>query len=245
MKKDTIASATIPLSEDKLLNHVIPEAHLEADPESQLDTQEKKETPLMDATLPYRDETNSDTKKASLLNLVELLNVEQSLRYQRTPEDTYCNVYTYDFCYFSNVYIPTVWWTPESLEKLKNGETVIPIFEDTVERIYSSAIHDWLGEWGPYFGWQACSSPEEIQNLVNENGGIGIICAKRREVGKSGHILPVIPETEIHKAYRENGVVKYPLQSQAGKINYNYFAIEREAWWEDELYSSYVLYYHP
>ena len=86
---------------------------------------------------------------------------------------------------------------------------------------------------------------EEIQNEVNQNGGVGIICAKRKEVGLSGHIVPVIPETAEHKARRVNGIVTHPLQSQAGKLNHKYFTNEKNDWWNDDLYSSHVLYYHP
>ena len=159
-------------------------------------------------------------------------------------EDTYCNVYSCDYCHFSKVYLPAVWWVDESIKKIMDGEEIEAILEETVELIYSSAIHDWFSEWGPSFGWKKIISLDEIQNKVNTKGGIGIICAKRREVGLSGHIVPIVPETDEHKAYRENGVVVYPLQSQAGKLNYNYFSEIRANWWEDEKYSSYVFYYH-
>jgi hypothetical protein len=188
--------------------------------------------------------TNASTKKESIRQLIEKLDVKRSLRYQRTIEDTYCNVYSYDFCYFSNVYLPTVWWTEESLEKILNGQEVIPVFEDTVETIYSSAIHDWFLEWGASFGWKRMTNLDEIQQKVNEEGGIGIICAKRKIKGLSGHIVPIVPETNGKKAYRENGVVIYPLQSQAGKLNYNYFSKARKDWWNHERYSSHVFYYH-
>ena len=84
----------------------------------------------------------------------------------------------------------------------------------------------------------------ELQEKVNKEGAIGIICAKRKIRGLSGHIVPVVPETATKKAYREDGRVIYPLQSQAGKVNYKYFAKVKKDWWNDELYSSSVFYYH-
>jgi hypothetical protein len=63
---------------------------------------------------------------------------------------------------------------------------------------------------------------DALQTKVNENGGVGIICAKRFILNKSGHVV-VVPETETEKAFRVNGKVIYPLQSQAGMNNYNYF----------------------
>ncbi|MEO8533361.1 MAG: hypothetical protein ABI441_06415 [Flavobacterium sp.] len=239
-----IVSAAASLVDNPIVNIRIKKADLLPDPESQLDSMEMKEKPIGDSTIPFRDLTDTASKKESITRLIDKLDVETNLRYQRTVEDTYCNVYSYDYCYFSKVYLPTVWWTDESLEKVLEGQETEAIFEETVDRIYSSAIHDWFLEWGASFGWKRMFSCDEIQNEVNTNGGIGIICAKRREKGLSGHIVPVVPETDSHKAYRENGIVVYPLQSQAGKVNYNYFSEVRKDWWNDELYSSYVFYYH-
>jgi hypothetical protein len=244
MENYTVSVASLPLSDNPIPNNKITKADLLPDPESSLNSMEMKEKPIGDSTIPYRDLTSLATKKESIARIIDKLDVENNLRYQRTVEDTYCNVYSYDYCYFSKVYLPTVWWTDESLEKILNGEEVEAVFEETVDRIYSSAIHDWFLQWGASFGWKRMHTVEEIQNEVNANGGVGIICAKRKEKGLSGHIVPVVPESDLHTAYRENGIVVYPLQSQAGKLNYNYFAEVRKDWWNDELYSSHVFYYH-
>ncbi|WP_409416601.1 hypothetical protein [Flavobacterium sp. PS2] len=244
MEQNTISIASLPLEDNPIPNNKIIKADLLPNPESRLDSMEMKETPLYDSSIPYRDLTDVASKKESIARLIDKLDVEKNIRYQRTVEDTYCNVYSYDYCYFSKVYLPTVWWTDEALEKILNGQDVEAVFEQTVDRIYSSAIHDWFLQWGASFGWKRMFSVDEIQEKVNANGGIGMICAKRREKGLSGHIVPVVPETDLHKAYRENDVVVYPLQSQAGKLNYNYFSEVRKDWWNDELYSSYVFYYH-
>ena len=244
MGKHTITEEIVSLENNPIPNKLIKKADLLPDSESQLDSMKKKETPMLDSSIPYRDLTDTASKKESIGRLIDKLDVETNIRYQRTTEDTYCNVYSYDYCYFSKAYLPTVWWTDESLKKVLQGQEVEAVFEQTVDRIYSSALVDWFLEWGASFGWERMHTVDEIQNKVNTNGGIGIICAKRREKGLSGHIVPVVPETDIHKAYRENGVVVYPLQSQAGKLNYNYFSEVRKDWWNDELYSSYVLYYH-
>ncbi|HEU4789457.1 MAG TPA: hypothetical protein VFS71_07215 [Flavobacterium sp.] len=244
MKKDTHSIYSMPTLEDSIAHNKIKEADLLPDPESRLDSMEMKERPIEDSSIPFRDLTDSASKRESIGRIIEKLDVETNLRYQRTVEDTYCNVYSYDYCHFCKVYLPTVWWTDDALEKVLDGQEVEAIFEQTVDRIYSSAIHDWFLEWGANFGWERMFTAEEIQNKVNANGGIGIICAKRKEKGLSGHIVPVVPETDLHQAYRENGIVVYPLQSQAGKINYNYFSEVRKDWWNDELYSSYVFYYH-
>lgn len=244
MEKHTVSAASLALGDNPVPNSKVKKADLLPDSESRLDSMEMKEKPIGDSSIPFRDLTDTASKKESIHRLIDKLDVAVNVRYQKTIEDTYCNVYSYDYCYFCKVYLPTVWWTNEALEKIVQGQEVEAIFEETVDRIYSSAIHDWFLEWGTSFGWERMYTVDEIQNKVNANGGIGIICAKRKIKGLSGHIVPVVPETDLHKAYRENGVVVYPLQSQAGKLNYNYFSEVRKDWWNDELYSSYVFYYH-
>lgn len=239
MTKYTLSLVDAPIPNDQIkIADFLPDA------ESRLDSMEMKHKPIGDPSIPFRDLTSPATKRESIGRLIDKLDVVSSIRYQRTVEDTYCNVYSYDYCHFCKVYLPTVWWTDEALEKVLEGQEVEAIFEQTVDRIYSSAIHDWFLKWGASFGWERMFTADEIQNKVNTNGGVGIICAKRKEKGLSGHIVPVVPETDLNKAYRENDIVVYPLQSQAGKLNYNYFSEVKKDWWNDELYSSYVFYYH-
>ena len=225
-------------------NDQIKMAQLDPHTDSRLESMEMKFNPMVDDSIPFRDMTDLDSKKKSIRDLIRKLDVTSSLRYQRTIEDTYCNVYSFDYCLHANVYLPTVWWTEDSLKKILSGQSVEAVFNETVEPIYSSAIHDWFLKWGPSFGWRQMSTVDEVQQAVNENGGIGIICAKRKKVGLSGHIVPVVPETERKKAHRVDGKVVYPLQSQAGKLNYKYFAKARKDWWNHERYSSHVFYYH-
>lgn len=244
MKKDTVSAPIESIVDDSIPDSRIKIANFLPDSASQLDSMLMKYKPISDSSIPFRDLTNSDTKRESIARLINKLNVASSIRYQRTIEDTYCNVYTFDYCYFSKVYVPTIWWTDDALQKVLDGQEVEVIFGETVDHIYSSAIHDWFLKWGASFGWKRMFNVNEIQNKVNTEGGIAIICAKRKEKGLSGHIVPVVPETDLYKAYRENGVVVHPLQSQAGKLNYNYFSEVKKDWWNDELYSSYVFYYH-
>lgn len=244
MDKKSIETNTITFVKDAKSDKLIKGAILLEHPDSRLDTALAKFHPMCDPSIPFRDLTDANTKRESIRKLIDKLDVSKSERYQRTIEDTYCNVYSFDFCYFSKVYLPTVWWTDESIAKLQNGEEVVPIFNETVLPIYSSAIHDWFPKWGPSFGWKKMTNLDEIQEKVNTEGGVGIICAKRKIVGLSGHIVPIVPETGKRKAYRENGKVVYPLQSQAGKLNYNYFSKARKDWWNHERYSSHVFYYH-
>lgn len=244
MNNDTTSTAFESIVADSIPDPRIKMASLLPHPLSRLDSTRKKYTPICDSSIPFRDLTDSSTKRESIARLIDKLDVTENIRYKRTPKDTYCNVYSYDYCYFSKAYIPTVWWTDEALQKILDGQEVEAIYGETVKTIYSSAIHDWFLKWGASFGWKRILSLDEIQNKVNTNGGVGIICAKRKQRGLSGHIVPVVPETNLKKAYREDGVVVYPLQSQAGKLNYNYFSKARKDWWNNPLYSSSVFYYH-
>ncbi|MFM7310435.1 MAG: hypothetical protein ACKOZY_07485 [Flavobacteriales bacterium] len=245
MKEAVETQCTVSPDENKKKMNKIKPAVLLPDIHSRLDSMEAKFHPMVDDSIPFRDMTSTETKRKSLYRLIRKLDVANSLRYQRTPEDTYCNVYSFDYCFHAHVYLPTVWWTPEAIARLEQGEDVTPVFNDTVLPIYSNAIHDWFMQWGEHFGWTRMHSLTEIQEKVNAEGGVGIICAQRKTLGLSGHIVPIIPETDKKKAYRVNQEVVYPLQSQAGKHNYNFFSQKRRDWWNNDLYASYVLYYHP
>ncbi len=238
------ASDLQPIQEVTERNDRIKMAQLAPHPDSRLDSIEMKFNPIADDTIPFRDLSDLESKKKSIRALIRKLDVTNSIRYQRTIEDTYCNVYSFDYCLHANVYLPTVWWKADALKKVLEGQDVEAIFDQTVEPIYSSAIHDWFLMWGASFGWKRMSNVDEVQEAVNKNGGVGIICAKRKKVGLSGHIVPVVPETERKKAHRVDNKVVFPLQSQAGKLNYKYFAKARKDWWNHERYSSHVLYYH-
>ncbi|WP_339655655.1 hypothetical protein [Flavobacterium frigidarium] len=244
MKNDSTVYATEEVAENTIIEGSMKAAVFAADAASGLDLTRMKYKPMLDASIPFRDESTATTKKQTIAQLIEKLNVKENIRYKRTVEDTYCNVYSFDYCHFTNVYLPTVWWTDEAIDRLQAGEDVEPIYNDTVKTIYSSAIHDWFLQWGAAFGWKRTMDVNELQEKVNKEGAIGIICAKRKIRGLSGHIVPVVPETATKKAYREDGRVIYPLQSQAGKVNYKYFAKVKKDWWNDELYSSSVFYYH-
>ena len=115
MKNSTTSSDIKTLVEVTKADTRIKKAELLPHPDSRLDSFLMKIHPISDEGVPYRDLTNLETKKESLGQLIEKVNVTKSTRYQRTVEDTYCNVYSYDYCYFAKVYLPTIWWTDEAL----------------------------------------------------------------------------------------------------------------------------------
>ncbi|MCL6461002.1 MAG: SH3 domain-containing protein [Flavobacterium micromati] len=233
---------------NSLKNSDIEIPNFEASPLSSLDTKIETYKPIGNPKIPFRDLTSLTSRLATIKNIIDILDVSKSFRYEKDEADTYCNVYTFDYCFFNRVYIPRLRWTDKAIVELEKGNEVPLIFDDTVKPFYSNYLYDWYVESSSDFGWQKVKDVDTLQKIVNENGGVGIISAKRFIIHKSGHIVVVVPETDDHKAFRENGKVIYPLQSQAGYDNYNYFAEERKDWWANQNpekgYSSAIFYYH-
>ncbi|CAM3993223.1 SH3 domain-containing protein [Flavobacterium weaverense] len=222
--------------------------NFEASPRSSLYTKEETYKPIGNPDIPFRDLTSVESKKTSIKKIIDTLDVEKSFRYEKDEADTYCNVYTFDFCFFARVYIPRLRWTDKAIEELEKGNEVQLIFNETVRPFYSNYLYDWFLESSKDFGWEQMSDVDELQKKVNENGGVGVIAARRFIMHKSGHVVVVVPETETEKAFRVDGKVIYPLQSQAGYDNYNYFSEVRKDWWAnpdpEKGYSSAIFYYH-
>lgn len=172
---------------------------------------------------------STDDQAKSLTDIVSWLNVENTghLRYKPTASSTYCNIYAYDYCYLAGVYLPRVWWTSKALIDLSAGRTLQPVYAKTVHEINANSLFIWLKDFGPSFGWRRTASINEMQTAAN-NGKVTIICAQNKTPNKSGHICPVVPETNSNQAERKNGVVVKPLQSQAGRVNRKY---QTDLWW--------------
>jgi hypothetical protein len=103
-------------------------------------------------------------------------------------------------------------------------ENVEPFYEKTIDEQRANDLFRWLSDFGPRFGWRQTGTLTKLQEAANL-GGIGIIVARRKIDGRSGHIVAVVPETNDQKAKRDSdGSVTAPLQSQAGVTNFRYRA---------------------
>lgn len=185
--------------------------------------------PLNETGMPKRDITDVNTKADSLHGIISFLNVEKSARYGPTQATTYCNIYAFDFCYLSGVYIPRVWWTNKAIADIALGKEVPVQYGVTVNEINANSLYDWFAEFGDDFGWQRLFSLDDIQQQANE-GKVCIIAGQRVNLNRSGHITCVVPETTSLRAERNQKKVIRPLQSQAGLYNHNYFVGN---WWSD------------
>lgn len=165
------------------------------------------------------------------------------LRYQPRNGLTFCNIYAHDFCLLANAYLPRVWWTSKALSKLEKGESVTPLIGDTIAEKRANDLFRWLRDFGPEFGWRQTGSPTKLQTEVNQ-GALGLIVARRKEDGRSGHIVVVVPETADEQARRSaTGEVISPLQSQAGATNFRY-GRGKTNWWNGEEFAESAFWLH-
>jgi len=194
---------------------------------------------------PDRKGSSPDELRAELAAIIDWLAVDKKkhLRYQPYDQKTFCNIYTHDFCYLAGVYLPRVWWTPKAIELLGQEKTVQPLLGNTIEEQRANSLFRWLRDFGMRFGWRQTGNLNSLQKEVNQ-GAIGLIVARRKEDGRSGHIVMIVPETMDQRAKRNpEGDVIAPLQSQAGSINFRY-GTGRLNWWKDDRFAEWAFWMH-
>jgi hypothetical protein len=135
-----------------------------------------------------------------------------------------------------------VWWSQAAIARLSRGETVEPKIGQTIDEQRANDLFRWFRDFGPLFGWRQTSTMTKLQQHANQ-GGVGIIVARRREEGRSGHITAVVPETQDEHAKRVDGEVVQPLQSQAGARNFRYGGLAGE-WWRSEMFADSAFWLH-
>ena len=176
--------------------------------------------------------------------LIEWFDVETSGRYKPLGV-TYCNIYAYDYCYMTQAYLPRVWWTDKSLLRLKAGESVPVVYggiASTVKEMVANDLDDWFRDWGGHFNWRRSLDVTEMQSAANQ-GKVCIIVgkAKPQHHHGHGHIVAVVPETDLFRAKRQDNKVIMPVQSQAGAHNHAYVV---QSWWADGTYSDFGFWIH-
>ena len=93
--------------------------------------------PLGEPNRPTRTATDKEDKIEQIKEIINWINVDLSTRYFRKGSTTYCNIYAYDYCYLSGVYIPRVWWTRKSIIELSKGNEVPVLYGDKTAHILS------------------------------------------------------------------------------------------------------------
>ena len=195
---------------------------------------------------PGRRGTDVDTLRAELAAIIAWLDVEKAThkRYQPRAGQTFCNIYTHDFCHLAGVYLARVWWSAPALLALGRGEDVEPLIGDSIHEMRANDLFRWLREFGPSFGWRQTGTLTKLQIAANQ-GAIAMIVARRKDANRSGHIVMVVPETDTKTARREaNGEVIAPLQSQAGVSNFRY-GTSQPGWWNKDVFAENAFWIHP
>jgi hypothetical protein len=194
---------------------------------------------------PGRTGSTSNELRNQLWAIIDYLAVERSTHARYRPRDgvTFCNIYAQDYCHLAGVYLPRVWWTPDAIEWLAQGETVAPRLGKTIDEQRANDIFRWLRAFGPRFGWRQTGTLTKLQTEVNL-GAIGLIIARRKLEGRSGHVAMVVPETNTELARRDGqGDVVAALQSQAGSTNFR-FGTSKANWWNDERFAESAFWLH-
>lgn len=198
--------------------------------------------PLGESGRPRRQVSTPAARTSSLAAIIDWLGVNTRARYTPGNGRTYCNIYAYDYCYLAGVYLPRVWWTRTAIQTLAQGGAVSPQYNVTVSEINANSLYQWFVDFGQQFGWQRTFDLTDLQNTANQ-GGVGIICAQRVDLNRSGHIVAVVPETAAQQAVRNGTSVVRPLQSQAGAVNFKYGTGTR-AWWADAKFAHHGFWKH-
>ncbi|MEA2939863.1 MAG: hypothetical protein QOD09_392 [Bradyrhizobium sp.] len=200
---------------------------------------------LNEPNMPARKGTTPEELRASLGDVIDYLATDKPAHKRYQPRDglTFCNIYAHDYCFLAGVYLPRVWWTPGAIERLSHGETVEPLIDNTIMEMRANDLFRWLRDFGPRFGWRQTGTLTKLQQEASQ-GAIGLIVARRKQDGKSGHIVAVVPETETDTAVRNaDGEVTRPLQSQAGSVNFRR-GNGTLNWWKGDQFAESAFWLH-
>lgn len=232
---------TIPDEADELVAVHMPQNREHVD----RDNKQGRAFPIGEPNRPFRNRESIATKAESLHQIVDWLDVEKSDRYAPNSSQTFCNIYAYDYVFLAGAYIPRVWWKSSAIADLVRGMTVKIIYGVSVKEMNVNSIHYWFEEYGGIFGWKRKFDVNEVQEDAN-NGKICVITAQQVNLNRSGHIVAIVPETDTLKADRyDNGKVKYPVQSQAGRTNRKYFThVNNGKWWTRVDYRDFGFWVH-
>ena len=223
-----------------------PEVHFKNNNSSNRNSVIARHFQLNEPNMSFRAITDTNEQKIQVIHqIINFLSVNTSKRYLpiNNGQTTYCNIYAYDFCYLNSAYLPRVWWTQKAILNIQQKISVNVSYGETVRELRANDLFDWLDEWGSSYGWIRTFDLTELQNQVNQ-GKVGLICAKRLDTNRSGHIVAVVPETATFVARHSGGVVIEPLQSQAGVSNKKLFNNSNQWWTKPNTFREFGFWYH-
>lgn len=198
---------------------MIPQVHLSSSNPSTRNMTTRRAFPLNEPDMPKGDGTVSGIRK-----IIDFLDVAKSARYVRTAATTFCNIYAYDYAYLSGAFLPRVWWSTDALQSLRFDSIV---YGQTVFEMNANSLYDWFYKYGAEFGWKDVDMTQA--QIAANKGKCVIMVAANRDRKRPGHIVAVVPETDEVKCVGANGIIIYPVMSQAGAMNKKYFCSK---WWD-------------
>jgi hypothetical protein len=152
--------------------------------------------------------------KGGIEGLVSWMDVEHSTRWlPRMRADgsvaTYCDHAAADFLdqFYGAGVVPFpawVWWTPDAIRLLSDGEEIKPILHKTARELGAPSLHRWLSEDSWDYGWVHFSCWQDLQDHCNKYDIPGVIATAR-------HVAIVRPE--------ERSIGRAPFTWQAGVVN--------------------------
>jgi hypothetical protein len=181
-----------------------------------------------------------------LLAIIDWLGCENPAhkRYAARGSAHRADTYVQDYCDLAGTYLPRVWWTADALARIALEEHVEPAFEQTVRLLSTSALHDWLIDFGAELGWHRDMDLLSLQEAANA-GEVALIVAKSAEPNRPGAIAIVPPEHEGCLAKRDGeGDVLRPIESKCASTNRRCLTA-RSAWWLSDRYSDFGLWRNP
>ncbi|MFJ4394847.1 hypothetical protein [Pseudomonas sp. NPDC089396] len=194
---------------------------------------------------PQRQGDTPQALRTELAAIIDWLGVDNPANKRYQPRDglTFCNIYCHDYCALAGVYLPRTWWTARALLDLSHNKPVALLIGATITEMRANDLFRWLRDFGSEFGWRQTGTLSKLQQAANQ-GGVALIVARRKEDGRSGHIVAVVPEDAIHSARRDAaGDVIAPLQSQAGARNFAY-GTGTANWWNGEQFAESAFWIH-
>lgn len=177
------------------------------------------------------DEMRRQLFIANQYAVLATLDVENNALYSPGGGKTYCNIYAYDVVTALGGYLPRVWWSDNAIERIRNGESVQPKYDDTIFEMNANALTAWMPEHGVSYGWRRASDMSNAQEEAN-SGKVVIILAANVNPRRSGHVAVILAETDQFQAGED-----MPLISQAGSRNVAH-APASSAWWENDSHTN-------
>jgi len=202
--------------------------------------------PLAEADWPARRARASAARATELLSILDWLDVANSAHRRYRPLDGkgVALAYVADCADLAGVYLPRVWWTDTALRRLTLGEAVDAALGQSVREIGINALHDWLDDNGPAFGWVREIDPTLLQAAANA-GELCVIVARHRDIDQAGQVSLVVPEQPgVEALRRADGEVLRPLESMAGRRGVR-AGVSRNAWWVGRRFQSFAFWRHP